>query len=77
MAVVTGRPSPHKARVLGSPFGAALIYGCQLLPDSVLTSSAGRNLLKLEVTLLCCWFSFPREETALDHPDFGVTLNSL
>lgn len=77
MALVTGRTSPYKASVLGSSSGGILIYGCQLLPDSVLTSSAGRNLFKLEVTLLCCWFSFPGEGTALDHPDFGVTLNSL
>lgn len=77
MAVVTGRPSPYKAGVLGGSFGGILIYGCQLLPDSVLTSSAGRNLFKLEVTLLCCRFSFPREETALNRPDFGVMPNSL
>lgn len=76
MVVVTGRPSPCEASVLSASFGGTLIYGCQLLPDNVLTTSAGRNLLKLEVTLLSCWFSFPREETALDHPDFGVTLSS-
>jgi len=77
MAVITGRPSPYKVNVLSGSFGGILIYGCQLLPDSALTSSAGINLFKLEVTLLHCWFSATREETALDHPDLGVTRNSL